>query len=122
LKLPGTVPAGGVVLMLDDGVGEGLTVLPVRGVPFSAKRAGAGLALVSHEPLNPKLVVPPVTRTPFQEALATVTRASDWVAVPSHSWVTVWPAAKDHVSCQDVTGSPRLVTFTFAVTRRATAC
>ena len=37
---------------------------PVQVVPLSAKLVGAGL-LVAHEPLKPKLVLPPVGMAPL---------------------------------------------------------
>jgi hypothetical protein len=77
------------------------------------KADGSGL-LDPLVPLNPKLAVPPVPRAPFQSTLLTVTAEPDWLSVPFHSWVMVWPAPKVQASRQPLSGSPRLVTVTLA--------
>ncbi len=47
------------------GVGVGVPVVaPVHVVPFTANEVGTGLEPL-HEPLNPKLAVPPVPRDPL---------------------------------------------------------
>src|SRR5687767_16035739 len=103
---------GGVVVVVVVVVVD-VTVVPVHGVPLSAKSVGAGFEPV-HEPLKPNPALAPVPRRPFQLTLSTWTRAPDWLTVPFQSWVTFWPAANDHVSRQLATGSPRLVTLAFA--------
>ena len=50
----------------------------------------------------------------FQVVLPTVTRPPFWVTVPFQYWVTCCPAVNDQVSCQPLSGSPRLVTATLA--------
>jgi hypothetical protein len=44
-----------------------------------------------------------------------VTALPLWVTDALHAWVTVCPAENDQVSLHPLIGSPRLVTFTFAV-------
>ncbi|GAA3293227.1 hypothetical protein GCM10020218_069800 [Dactylosporangium vinaceum] len=46
--------------------------------------------------------------------MVAVAAAPDWVTVAFHAWVTVWPPGNVHVNRQPFTGSPRLVTSTFA--------
>jgi hypothetical protein len=82
-------------------------------VPFSANAVGRGL-LPDQPPLKPNEVDPPVPSDPLYATLVAVTAAPDWVTAAFQAWVTVCPAAKDQVSRQLLTGSPRLVTFTSA--------
>src|SRR5204862_4823926 len=96
----------------DEGVGEPPT-LPVQTVPLRAKLAGTGL-LPTHDPLNPKLVLPALAMAAFHAALVTVTWAPDCVYDPFHNWVTVCPAVKLQLSRQPLIPSPRLVTVTLA--------
>src|SRR5579884_790053 len=72
--------ADGVALAVAVAVGVGVPLLmpPVHSVPLSVKAVGAGL-LPFQDPLNPKLVLPPVAMEPLYEALVTVTLAPDWV-------------------------------------------
>ena len=59
-------------------VGDGPTP-PVQVTPLRVKLAGTGLDPLFHEPLKPKLTLPPVEMVEFHPALVTVTCAPDWV-------------------------------------------
>ena len=74
-------------------------------MPLSAKSVGTGL-LPFHEPLNPKVVLPPVGMRAVVAGVGDGDRAPDWVTVPFHSWVMVCPAPNDQVSRQPFTASP----------------
>ncbi|GAB3843375.1 hypothetical protein GCM10029963_18070 [Micromonospora andamanensis] len=56
--------------------------------PLNAKLDGAGLLLLFHEPLNPKVVLALVARLPFQATFRALTCAPLWVTAELHAWTT----------------------------------
>jgi len=90
IEFGGRVPPLGLTDGLgDDGLGDdGLGdvgcdgdgwVAPLQATPLRAKSLGAGLLLLFHVPLKPKLTVALVAMLPFHAALRAVTCAPDWV-------------------------------------------
>ncbi|KOX21392.1 hypothetical protein ADK67_27270 [Saccharothrix sp. NRRL B-16348] len=116
----GGTDVGDVGDVLEDDVvdvGEDVVVVtgaPVHAVPLRVNEVGAGL-LPLHEPLKPNVAVAPVARLALWLTPRAVTWAPLCVAVAFHAWVTCWPEAKLQVSVQELIGSPRFVTATFAV-------
>src|SRR6266508_3568040 len=99
IELAGLVPPVG------DGLDDGEAVCdgwppPLQATPLSAKLVGAGLLLLFHEPLNPKLALPLVARLPFQVTLRAVTWAPLCDTVAFQACVTCCPAPNDHVRIQ----------------------
>jgi hypothetical protein len=99
-----------------DGELEALELLtpPVHATPFMVNAVGTGLLLLSHVPLKPKLVEPPLASAALYGMLAALTCAPLWVTLAFQACDTCWPAPKDHPTVQEDTGSPRLVSVTFA--------
>ena len=111
----GGVVGGAVVGGAVVGGGVGVVVtLPVQVTPLTVKAVGT-LLVVVQLPLKPMPVsVAPVAMLPLYDMLVTRTAEPDWLTVPFHSWVTIWPLANVQPSVQLDIGSPRLVMFTFA--------
>src|SRR5690606_30918264 len=52
-------------------------------------------------PRKPRLTWPPLALMfKFQDSFRTVTFGPDWLSMPFHSWVIVWPDGKDDASSQ----------------------
>src|SRR5687767_7250617 len=108
IELAGWVLPLGLALALGLALREGEGDADVDGwpgpslqaTPLRAKSDGAGLPLLFHEPLNPKLVLPLVARLPFQPALRALTCGPLWVTVALQACVTCCPAPNDQVSVQ----------------------
>jgi hypothetical protein len=105
---------GVVVGVVGAVVGGVVTVAPpVQVVPLTAKLTGTGLLPVQ-VPLKPNEVVALVARLLFQPASVAVTVLPLCVKFAFQPWLTVCPAGNDHLTVQDVSGSPRLVRATSA--------
>src|SRR4051794_36607334 len=63
-------------------------------------------------PRNPKVVLAPAARLPFQLAFFTVTFDPLADSVPFHTWLSVWPLAYVHVTVQPVTAAAPAFTTT----------
>jgi hypothetical protein len=100
---------GGVVAGVVGGVVGGLVVPPVHVMPLTVKVAGTGL-VPDQAPVKPSETDAPEPSEPFQDMLAAVTCAPDWVQVAFQPWVILCaPVGKSKPSVQDDSGSPRLV-------------
>jgi len=87
--------------------------VPEHATPLTVKPPGT-LLVVPDVPWNPKDTVPFVATELFQETLDAVTVDPLWVTVAFHAEVTACPSANDHDIVQPFSGSPTLVSATFA--------
>ncbi|RPF31219.1 hypothetical protein EDD92_1052 [Streptomyces sp. TLI_185] len=75
------------------------THMVVQALPLSVNAVGAVL-LAPLFAMKPTVTEPPAGTVFVYEAGATLTAPPDWVGVPPHMFVTLWPSAKEKPSFQ----------------------
>ena len=99
--------------MVGPGIPEGRRDPPVGDAGQLAVQVTVGIELVPfQEPMNPKLVLPPACRPPFQDRFFAVTVDPLVVTVALQAWVMVCPLAYVQVTVQPLIAEEPAVTLT----------